>query len=71
MAGDWLYDSVGDGAVIYERDGLTLTVHASNQRVADNLERLFLFWPDDDPPRPSQQRVAELEAAVKAVKDGA
>jgi hypothetical protein len=56
--------------VTYERDGLTLIVTASNQRVADNLERLFAFWPDDDPPRTSESRVREIEAKVKAVKEG-
>lgn len=32
--------------MIYERHGLRLTVYAPNEQAADNLERLFYFWPE-------------------------
>jgi hypothetical protein len=54
--------------VIYSRDGLTFTVTADSNAAADNLERLFFFWPVDDPPPPSRARTAEIEAAMAEAK---
>lgn len=49
--------------MIYERHGLRLTVYAPNEQAADNLERLFYFWPDNDPPPPTRARVEDVDAA--------
>jgi hypothetical protein len=54
--------------VIYSRDGLTFTVTADSNAAADNLERLFFFWPENDPPLPTRARVEEIEAAMQAAK---
>jgi hypothetical protein len=52
----------------FHRDGLTLTVHCSTEAAAANLERLFYFWPVDDPPPPTKSRVTAIEAAMAAAK---
>jgi hypothetical protein len=52
----------------FHRDGLTLTVHCSTEAAAANLERLFYFWPVDDPPPPTKDRVAVIDAAMIEAK---
>lgn len=52
-----------------ERDGLTLTVYAPNEKAAKNLQLLFYFWPDNDPLPPTRARVEEVEAAIQKAKE--